>query len=212
MSSMIGVKEGLFKHKVPIECYWKGFATDTHSLKQNGWRIFAKENWTDFSTDYKITIIAVSPEVNGIALYGDVNIRRQDFFTLQGPYEACRLAGYGEGLIGLFAKYGLEFTLYRAKDEARIVHSLSSERWGQMVAAEETIDGLANFGPPEGPMTQVSMQSLKFFNYEKTEGGIYLEKSNVDECLKHILLLQSNDKVDSERKTKMLAKIYSLEE
>lgn len=181
--------------QVPIRCRWHGWESDTYSLRNAGWGLFASEGFFDYAVARRVSLAAKSPD-NKLVIMGEMQLPMRYFYQNQ------------MSLLEMLRQTGVEMQTYRSNDRV-IVHNLSSQFWS---AADEMlpVDGFANID-----MSERSIGELKLFSYQEAAKEIVIPQMSVGDCLDRILQIQypkqkSLRDLSEVQKPIIQAKIYSL--
>lgn len=184
--------------QIPIRVRWVGWESDTYTLRQMGWQVFASESFSQHRFE-KVVNLAVKDPGDNLMIAGEFAINPRVLFDKSGTE-----------IHKMLYQVGIDMRQFRATDRMHI-YSDTASTWAAMNAMEPC-DGFANIDC-SGVVKDI--RELKLFSYKENAKEIYLPPNSVDECLNQILKLQYPERQivkpgEAVVKPVIQAKIYQL--
>ena len=181
--------------KIPLKLHWAGWDTNTWSLRNQKWELFAAQEFSPYSHEIRVRVTCESP-MNDFLLTGFLDIEPRYFIERNHTiYE-------------YLARCHLPMTQYKATDRC-VIHEVTNYEWNSLISSLP-FDGFMNV-PKE-----FNFKELNLFKQNENAKEIYIPVDSVDDCFNKILqlqrpeILQMNKKIEEIKAPKILAKVYSL--
>lgn len=185
---------------VPVRVRWRGWESDTYTLRNQGWKIFAHEEMRDYKCEMAIRLAVRDPD-SRFVIIGELNINPGRFYSRDFS------------LLEQICKIGMEMQGFQSTDRC-MLYEQPKVAWAAMDAMLPT-DGFASVNIGQ---EQRDFKELKLFKYKEDAKELIIPQASVDECLNTILRLQFPEqqriKMSAETNTiikpAIQAKIYAL--
>jgi hypothetical protein len=134
---------------VPVRVRWRGWESDTYTLRNQGWKIFAHEEMRDYAYEMAIKLAVRDPD-SRFVIIGQLNFKpdmfyRKDFSLLEMIYET-----------------GMEMQGFQSTDRC-MIYEQPAASWKAMDAMLPT-DGFASVNIGQ---EQRDFKELKLFKYKE---------------------------------------------